>query len=196
MGRARARRRAPTSALTAYRWTIPDVGLLRLRWASDSLCKEVDAHWPNERPAVADHAEWRWTDLVGRTPEAWAVTDEDAESAFGLWCSQKSRGITSLEGRDYYRLDYLEVAPSWCGDATVGPFMLALVAARAEETGCSGITLGSLPGAERFYTSRGGEMKLLKGWRVSTGLVPIVFEGRAFHELAEDERRLRIDTGP
>lgn len=157
---------------------------------SSSIGRWVDDHWQRSIGATNEH--WRWYEILREHPEQLALVLADKPTeVVSLWCSKRPRGLL-LDGKRYYRLDYLELSPHHRG-GVLGPLTMGLVAERALELNCEGIVLQSLP-EERlvaWYTRLGGEERLANGWSRIGNLVPIVYEESAVRALAEKVNGIR-----
>ncbi len=179
----------PTSKLLAHRWDLDGAGRVRLVIPSAARLQEVDDAWPAGRAPTDAHRHWRWATLAAKAVERFAILDEAGRTA-AVWCSAKRE--TRLEGRRYYRLDYLEVRPDLRGGAA-GAFTLALTGTRAAELGCQGLVLAAFLPLTGFYARAGGVQRLPPGWTIEKGLVPFVFEGPAFENFQRVTDAFRAD---
>jgi hypothetical protein len=126
-----------------------------------TLVTIIDTTWPALRPKHHQGIHWKWADILKKHPEKLALIDRTSRIV-ALWASRKHRPLRLAEG-NCYRLDYFEIHPELRG-GELGVFSLSLIAARAIELGCSGMVLGSLPGAAQFYKNLGGEQRRVDGW--------------------------------
>ncbi len=148
---------------------IPDGKLLLL----------VDERWPSLRDAGEPSREWNWCEIAEGSQECLALRAKDTEPV-AIWST--TRVPLNLEKKTFYRLDFMEVFPPLRRNA-IGALTLALVACRAAELGCDGLVLGSFRCQLGFYTSLGGTQRRVRGWNISSKLVPFVFEDESFDEL-------------
>jgi hypothetical protein len=181
-------RRERSSKLLSERWTIDGLGTVSLLVPSESRLKAVDTAWPDLRQPTDFHLHWRWAEIAGRNAERFALVDS-GDQVVSLWSTAKR--MVRLEGRQLYRLDYLEVDPGLRG-GFAGSFTLALVGARALELGCEGLVLAAFPVLTGFYDRSGGVQRNVVGWKTAAGLLPFYFDAYAlarFREVTDAARK-------
>jgi hypothetical protein len=130
------------------------------------------------------HLAWNWAEIVPDMHDAFVVLAEDEPIA--IWAS-RLRSPVVLEGRKYYRLDYLEIDPRRRGDQLVAPLMFGLIARRATELEAVGVVLAAfqIPGLVKRYVTLGASQGCPRGWNHPTELVPLTFEQAAIDRLRE-----------
>ena len=104
--------------------------------------------------------------VLGTSADGFALVDVASHQVVGLWAGMYSRPI-ELDGKTYYRLDYMESAP---GVAGVGLYLWAAICQRAEELGCGAVVFGAVRGADKPHRSRGAQADVPKAWNVASGL--------------------------
>ena len=163
-------------------WELPGLGRVRVDVPVPTLVDEIDAAWPELRPAHQQGAHLRWSTVLHGRIERFAVVGA-AREILSIWVSGRHRPLRLPEG-PAYRLDYFEVHPSLRG-TVLGAFTLSLIAGRALELGASHLILGAIPGVAPFYEKMGGSRGLVAGWQAEKGLVPFVFRREALVALKE-----------
>lgn len=190
--RDRTRRSSlPASSLMAMRLDLPrPLGPLRILVAECDHGRYADRTWA--RPSSASNSHWCWYDIIRGRSERFVLVSESAPSVpLGFWCSDRTTTI-QLEGRPFYRLDYLERSPCVQG-GVVGPLLVALAAWRARELGAEAIVLAALPEPALidWYTRLGATKRKVRGWTAQQGLVTLVIETGALSELAEKVNEIK-----
>ena len=126
-----------------------------------------------------------------------ALGGHRARHARGLRGSCRRRGArdlgeqggspVALGDTKYYRLDYLEVAPTRRGDGQTFALAMALVSKRAAEHRAEGVVLTAfrIDGVVRAYEYLGAERGAPPGWNYPSQLVPLTFKQPALAKLRE-----------
>jgi hypothetical protein len=176
-----------SSGLLIHRWLVPKLGVARVSTASLETAKAIDTSWPSARQESDVHLAWRWAEIIPDMNDAFVVLVED--EPIGVWAS-KLRSPVLLEGRKYYRLDYVEIAPRRRGDQLVAPLVFGLIAKRAAEVEAIGVVLAAfqIPALVDRYVALGASEGCPRGWNHPPELVPLMFE-----QAARDRLRGLID---
>lgn len=179
-----ARRRPPRATnLLNLCWRLPDGALVRVTSAMHDQLAAIDVSWPARRPPTDVQHAWRWSDIVPDMREAFIMTIDDRPAA--VW-STKVGGV-ELEGRTFYRLDYLELDPDRRGDGQTAAALFGLIAKRVAEHRAEGVVLAAFnePKLLQAYEYLGAEQGAPRGWNHPPGLVPLTFKQSALDRLRE-----------
>jgi GNAT superfamily N-acetyltransferase len=181
-----------SAVLTQSDWVVPGVDRVKVCFASNAYARDADRTWPSQRRSDDTNRHWCWFDICKAATEKFAVVGHST-GLLALWTGHERR--RRIEGRLHYRLERLEVAPSWRG-THLSVFVLVTIALRARERGCSSVLFSALPGTRAFYTKAGAE-EVPKGyWEDSSGLPGWMFPETALDELVELQDVFSVDQNP
>lgn len=187
-------RKSAFSSLRGKTWDVPHVGLVTVVGAYADTLHLIDDLWPQNRRPTDAHAQWKWSAISQRCEDCYVLLDSD-EEPLAIWASKRKSPIM-LEGRSYYRLDFIEVRPDLrqIGGETA-TFALGAVATRALEIGAQGVVLAAFPieGVVAAYVTRGAEAGVPKGWSYEGDLVPLTFPHHALNTLKGAIDELEIE---
>jgi hypothetical protein len=177
-------RPAKISALPGSRWVVPDIGEVTIITGSVDVGARIDLQWRARRSDMDALLAWNWAEIVADMREAFAVCV--AGEPVAIWAS-KLGSCAQLQGKPYYRLDYLELDPERRGDGRTSTLLAGMIAKRAAEHRARGIVLAAFPSEKlvKFYESLGASRGGPKGWNCPPELVPLTFEQAALDNLRE-----------
>jgi GNAT superfamily N-acetyltransferase len=177
-------RPAKLSALLGLRLLDPDLGEVTVITGSVNVGAKIDALWRERRSDMDALLAWNWSEIVADMREAFVVCAAGAPIA--IWAS-KTGSCVKLEGRPYYRLDYLEIDPNRRGDGLTSSLLAGMIAKRAAEHRACGIVLAAFPNERlvKFYESLGATRGAPRGWKHPPELVPLTFGQVALDNLRE-----------
>lgn len=149
--------------LTGKVWVAADLGEIRLATATNAVASLIDQTRPPHRGEEDIHLAWRWADIVRDMREAYVVRAD--EELLAIWASKVGSPIAPGDTK-YYRLDYLEIAPTRRGDGQTFALAMALVSKRAAEHRAEGVVLTAfrIDGVVRAYEYLGAERGAPPGW--------------------------------
>lgn len=181
------------SPVCALRWEFPGVGVVRMTAATTPLAARIDAAWSHRRRPEDLHSGWSWLGILNDCRDGFVLVACDRDEPVGVFASEKRSPIT-LEGRPYYRLDYLEIDPALRGSG-FGSLALALVGVRAVELGAGGIVLGAFqaPKLLEFYEESGATRGCPRGWNPPSQVIPLTFDNSALMRLEKEAHAFRHD---
>lgn len=159
---------------------IPEGGEVSIGPAGKSDAVHADEIWKPLRPSGDANILWDWTEILEVTRERFAIRFESAKPV-GLWAAKGV--IKVVEFGALYRLDFLEIDPR-LRKGTLGAFALAAASMRAQELGCAGLAIPSLPETCKVY-ERLGAIAGVPGWNVSPALAPYRMINGPFRRLLE-----------
>lgn len=167
-GRLVANRGKLTSSLLGVTWRVPGIGEVQVIAASAARCCAVDLDWSNRRPPDASNLGWSWGDVHTWAAECFALVLLPERTTVGLFASKKP--VVRFGNQTYYRLDYIEIDPSYRGGG-LGAFALAFAFKTAIERARDGVLLGSLPETTAIYEGYGLSTEIPVPWVIDAGLV-------------------------
>ncbi|HEX3770485.1 MAG TPA: hypothetical protein VHV30_06465 [Polyangiaceae bacterium] len=173
---------APSGILGTV-WNLEEAGSIRLVAATREVGISAVAAWTADDSSRL--VEWAWSRLLRQHSEAFALVGAQGVPR-ALWCSRRDR-LLALPCGPSYELGYLELHPQDRG-TLLGYYVLAVIAARAIETGARGMVLASLPHpkVQAFYSFAGGKAGKVKGWQTPFGLVQYFFSEEALRALQQE----------
>lgn len=175
-------RRTKATTLTNRLWRAADLGEVRVGTGTVNLAKTLDAEWWRHRRDSDIHLAWQWASIVSDAREAFVVTADGKPIA--IWASKLGSPIV-LGPERFYRLDYLEIAPTCRGDGQTSVLLFGLIAKRAEEHAATGIILAAfqIDKLINAYHALGAERGAPRGWHYPKELVPLTFRRSALARL-------------
>jgi GNAT superfamily N-acetyltransferase len=187
-------RPAKISSLPGSRWKVPGLGEVTITTGSPDVAARIDKLWRERRGDIDALLAWKWVDIVADMREAFAI--HAAGSPIAIWAS-KPGSCVQLDGKPYYRLDYLEVDPERRGDGQTSTLLAGMIAKRATEHRASGIVLPAFPSEKlaKFYESLGATRGAPQGLEPPPQLVPFTFGQDALDNLRELVDALQKDPG-
>lgn len=141
---------------------------------------KIDQKWGPFRKPDAPNGHWSWARIKEKAVETFQLKCK--EEGVAIWAV--GRVDVKLEGKCWYRLDFIEVHPQK-RRGLLGALAVCLMAERAAELKCDGILLASVDYAVEFYAALEGVQRVVAGWNHQKGLVPFVFEKDQIGKLRE-----------
>ena len=186
--------RRSATRLLGRQWDLPMLGRVTVVGPTTESLALIDQLWPDARHPSHVHGGWRWGAISKACEDHFVIVSDggDPQEPIAIWGSKSASTIT-LEGRSYYRLDFIEVRPDLRGELPMAAtFALATVAMRARERRATGIVLAAfnIAGVGRAYEARGAVRGCPKGWSCPSDLVPYTFEEPALDRLERETNEL------
>ena len=128
-------------------WAVEQIGKVDLWKPSGARVAEAQEHWAPLRPTDASNAHWDWNEIAKAADVVLALVTAERETV-ALFSS--ARPSVKLEGKEWFRCDYLEVHPTKLSN-DLGGLLMSLVAKHAGTLRRDGLLLASTKEATKFY---------------------------------------------
>lgn len=177
-------RRPKLSALLADTWDVEDLGVVSVGTCTRTIAEQIDREWGTSRSESDRALAWSWAAIAQAMRETFVAQVDGVPVA--VWAAKLGTS-TVLSGRNYYRVDFLEVCPERRGDGRTSVALFGLIAHRAAEHRATAVLLAAFneEGLAKFYESLGAKRGAPVGWNHPPDLVPFTIEQPALVELRE-----------